>query len=231
MGKTKTHRIWELDFLRGLALIMMIYFHVIYDMKDIFGYDVVYDTGINRWIGRISAIMFIFISGISSTLSRSNLKRGIKVLSAGLAISLVTYIYDPGFIVKFGILHFLGVSMLLYPLFRKIHPVALLLAGTAVILAGNAVSQVNAANDYFFVFGLTSSNFFSSDYYPVLPWLGVFLYGVAAGKTLYSSGKSLFKFTLKDNIISRAGRNTLIIYLIHQPVIIAILTIIKRFYE
>jgi len=229
MEKTKTHRIWELDFLRGIALIMMIYFHAIYDLKDIFGYNVVYSTGINRWIGRISAIMFIFISGISSTLSKSNLKRGLKVLGAGVAISIVTYLYDPELVIKFGILHFLGVSMLLYPLFRKLHPVALLLAGTAVILAGNAVSQINAANDCFFVFGLTSSNFFSSDYYPLLPWFGVFLYGVAAGKFLYPAKKSLFRFTLRDNIISCAGRNTFIIYLIHQPVIIAVITIIDRF--
>jgi len=228
MEKEKRQRIWELDFLRGIALIMMIYFHVIYDMKDIYGYDVVYSYGINYWIGKISASMFILISGVSSTLSRSNVKRGLRVLAAGMAITLITYLYDPEFIIKFGILHFLGISMLLYPLFQKMRWEALAAIGTAVIIVGKVLERINAPNDYFFAFGLTSSSFFSSDYYPLLPWFGLFLYGVLLGKLLYSQRKSLFGFSLKDNIISSAGRHTLAIYLIHQPVIIAVLSLINR---
>jgi uncharacterized membrane protein len=71
-----------------------------------------------------------------------------------------------------------------------------------------------------------SSNFFSADYYPVFPWIGVFVYGIALSKILYREKKSLFKFNLKDNIISFAGKHSLLIYVVHQPIILLVLTLI-----
>jgi len=87
-------RIWELDFLRGIALILMIYFHVIFDMKEFFDYPVSYSIGINYYIGKASAILFMLVSGISCSLSRSNIRRGLKVLGIALAITLVTHLYN-----------------------------------------------------------------------------------------------------------------------------------------
>jgi hypothetical protein len=79
------------------------------------------------------------------------------------------------------------------------------------------------------VFGIYSADFSSSDYYPLIPWLGVFLYGAAIGKFCYMDKRqSIFKFTFKDNIISKLGRHTLIIYLVHQPAIIGVLSLIDR---
>lgn len=221
-------RIWELDFFRGIALMLMIYFHIVYDMREIFSYDIVYSSGINYYIGKISAITFILISGISSNLSRSNIKRGLKVLSIAMVISVVSWLYNPDLAIKFGILHFLGLSMIIYPFLQKLDKYALLITGSIIIASGNILSRINAANDYFFILGLTSDNFFSADYYPLIPWFGVFLFGASAGKILYSNRKSLFKFNIKDNLISIGGRHTLLIYLIHQPVTIIVLTIINE---
>ena len=220
-------RIWELDFFRGIALIFMVYFHVIYDLKEFYDYPVSYASGINFYIGKASALLFMLISGISCTLSNSNIKRALKVLGAALAITLATHLYNPDYGVKFGILHFLGISMLLYPLFSKINKYLLIIFGTIVILLGNLFAKVPVTADYLFPLGLTTGSFISSDYYPLIPWLGVFLYGIAIGKLLYTNKQSLFTFSLEDNIISKVGRKTLLLYLVHQPFIIAVLALLN----
>lgn len=223
----KKKRIWELDFLRGIALILMVYFHVIYDLKEFYNYPVSYASGINFYIGKASALLFMLISGVSCTLSSSNIKRGLKVLGAALIITTATHLYNPDYGVKFGILHFLGVSMLLYPLFSKINKYYLIVLGTAVILLETLLAKVPANVDYLFPLGLTTRSFISSDYYPLIPWFGVFLYGIALGKLLYANNQSLFTVSLEDNIISKAGRKTLILYLVHQPFIITVLVLIN----
>jgi len=219
----KGNRIWELDFLRGIALILMIYFHVLYDMKEIFGYPVTYESGINFYAGKLSGILFIFISGISCSLSRSNIKRGIRVLVIALAITLVTHLYNPAFGIKFGILHFLGVSMLLFPVIRRVNPIIQLAAGTLIIASRHLLSGISVGYDYLFPFGIHSSSFISSDYYPMIPWFGLFLYGSAVGILLYEYGRSPFNISFRENIINKIGKNTLLVYILHQPAIILVL--------
>ncbi|HHW47169.1 MAG TPA: DUF1624 domain-containing protein [Clostridiaceae bacterium] len=226
-NKKSANRIWELDFLRGIALLLMIYFHVIYDLKDMWDYPVSYSSGINYYIGKLSAILFMIISGISCSLSRSNLKRGLKVFGIAMAITIVTHLYGSEFGIKFGILHFLGICMMMYPLFGKLKWYLLVLLGTAMIIAGLLLDGVSVNFDFLFPIGITSPNFSSSDYYPLLPWMGVFLYGNALAKILYAKKTSLFRFSIKPNIISWLGRNTLLIYVVHQPVIIAVIYIIR----
>jgi len=220
-------RIWELDFFRGIALIMMIYFHVIFDMKEFFNYPVNYSSGINYYIGKASAILFMLISGISCSLSRNNVKRGLKVLGVAMAITLATHLFNPDFGIKFGILHLFGVSMLLYPLLQRLNKYMLFLLGTLIIVLGNVLSKISVSFDYLFPIGLYSDSFISSDYYPLIPWLGVFMYGIFLGKLLYTEKQSLFNFSIGPNIISMAGKRTLFVYLIHQPAIMLFLTMIN----
>lgn len=224
--ETGRARIWELDFLRGIALILMIYFHVIFDLYEFYNVPVSYYSGINYYIGKTSAILFMLLSGISSSLSRSNIKRGLKILGIALVITLVSHLYNPDFGIKFGILHFLGICMLLYPLFSKLNKYLLILIGTGIIVLGRFISNISVANDYLFPFGIYSPTFVSSDYYPLIPWLGVFLYGIALGKFLYSKKQSIIPFEIDDNPVSIIGRHTLTVYLLHQPVILAILWLI-----
>jgi uncharacterized membrane protein len=223
----KKERIWELDFFRGIALVFMVYFHVIYDLREFFYYPVSYASGINFYVGKASALLFMLISGISCSLSKNNINRGLKVLGAALIITTATHLYNPDYGVKFGILHFLGVSMLLYPLFGKINKYILIVLGTAIILLGSHLSKVTLTVDYLFPIGLTSSSFISSDYYPLTPWFGVFLYGIALEKLLYAKKQSLFAINLEDNIVSKAGRKTFLLYLAHQPLIMFILVLLN----
>jgi len=175
------NRIWELDFLRGIALILMIYFHIIFDMENIYGFQVS-TGGINYFIGKFSAILFILLAGISSTLSKNNSKRALKLLVLAMLITLVTHLYSSEFGIKFGILHFLGVCILISAVLKKPNAYLLFIFGSVLILLGTYTARISVSNDYFFILGLTSKSFSSSDYYPLIPWLGVFLYGLALGK-------------------------------------------------
>jgi uncharacterized membrane protein len=227
----KMERIWELDFFRGIALIMMIYFHIIFDMKEFFNYPVNYSSGLNYYIGKASAILFMLISGISCSLSRNNIKRGLKVLGVAMVITLATHLFNPDFGIKFGILHFFGVSMLLYPLLQRLNKYILFLIGTLIIALGSVVSKISVSFDYLFPIGLFSDSFISSDYYPLVPWLGVFVYGAFLGKLLYAEKRSLFNISIGPNIISMAGKRTLLVYIIHQPVIMLLLAMINRIFK
>lgn len=225
--KEKT-RIWELDFLRGIALLFMIYFHIIFDMKDIFGYNVEYSKGFNYLTGRVAGILFILISGVSCTLSNNNIKRALKILTIAVTITIATHLYDVELGVKFGVLHFLGFSIMIYPFLNKLNEYLLAMLGTVILIFGNYVSKLNPGTDYLFIFGITSEKFVSSDFYPLIPWLGIFIYGIILGKIFYKDKTSVFNLQLKNNIVSWLGRNTLIVYIIHQPIILSIIGLIKK---
>ena len=231
-GNYTQGRVWEIDFFRGIALLLMIYFHLIFDLKDIYGYNIDYTKGFNAFTGRAAGTIFILVSGISCIFSRSNVKRGIKILALAMLISLVTYFYNADMIVKFGVLHFLGVSILLYSLLERMkikeNINLLVIIATIIFVLGNTVKKITPDHDYFFILGITSDKFVSADYYPLVPWLGIFIYGVVIGKALYKDKKSAFKFSIRSNLISWIGRYTLPIYIIHQPLIILIIGLILR---
>ncbi|RCX13472.1 putative membrane protein [Anaerobacterium chartisolvens] len=222
------NRIWELDFVRGIALILMVYFHVVYDLREIYGYSVSYAGGINYFIGKASVILFMFVSGISCSLSKNNLKRGLRILAAAAVITLASWAYNADLIILFGVLHFFGVCLIMAPLISRLNEYVLLGLGTAVIMLQFLIPHIKTGNDWLMPIGIHSPGFTSSDYYPLIPWLGIFLYGLAAGKLFYRAKKSIFSFRLKDNIVSRAGRNTLLLYILHQPVIIGTLMLLER---
>lgn len=222
------NRIWELDFLRGMALLFMIWFHLVYDMKEFFNFSITYESGINYYVGKAAGILFITLAGISCSLSRSNIKRGLKVLGIAMIITVASHMYNPGYGIKFGILHLLGVSMLLSPLLQRLNKFVLPVLGTLVIALQYIFIRINVPFDYLFPFGIYTGSFVSSDYYPLIPWFGLFLYGIALGKFFYSNKQSILNLNIKDNIINLSGRHTLIIYLLHQPVILVVLELIRK---
>lgn len=117
--------------------------------------------------------------------------------------------------------------MLLTPIMMKIHKVYLLPASIGTILAGNRMSALNVSAGYLFPLGLTNGQFASADYYPLLPWLGVFLIGLFLGRTLYSARYSRLPFGLHSHPITKIGRKTLPIYLIRQPVILVLIMLLN----
>jgi uncharacterized membrane protein len=210
-------RYWEIDFLRGIAVVLMIAYH--------FAFDLIYFKTYNNlyWLAVPIASLFIMVSGVSLSISYSRggrflkfARRGIKLLFLGLVITAVTFILLREGFIFFGILHFFGVtSFLVYPLLKYLKGnLSYLFLGIFIILTGSFLE-------------LRPVNFYSFDYFPLIPWFGVLLIGIFLGKTFYPKGKRNFKiFKLKGRIIDFTtffGRNSLIIYFIHQPIIFLIL--------
>ena len=110
-------RIHLMDEIRGFAVLCMIFYHAFYTLAYIYGID--WGMALLRFFMPAEPFFagaFIFISGISSDLSRSNLKRGAKLFLVALVVSLATWIVVPQELIVFGILHFLSICMMLYGL-------------------------------------------------------------------------------------------------------------------
>jgi uncharacterized membrane protein len=112
---------------------------------------------------------------------------------------------------------------------KKSKIILLLIVSIIVIIIGNYFKTIYVSAPYLFPLGLTNANFTSMDYYPFFPWLGVFIFGIILGKTAYANKTSLFSFSLENNLISSLGRHSLVIYLVHQPVILVFLWLIKKY--
>lgn len=216
-------RVWEIDFIRGAAIILMVLFHLIFDLREFYSINIEYSTGFWYYEGKLSAIIFILTSGISSTFSKNNLKRGGAVIGLGIVITLITYVYDSDTYIRFGILHLLGSSMILYHFIKKFSNICIFLIGTTAIVLGSKFSNLAVQSPYLFIFGLINKGFASLDYYPLLPWAGVFIYGAIIGRTLYSKRKSLFPNANRFKFLPYLGQHSLFIYLTHQPMLLVLL--------
>ena len=236
----KSGRIYFLDELRGLALIGMIVYHTAYDLRYLFGLR--FDFYARGWNILQAAVCstFIIIAGISSRLCKNALKHGAIVLGAGILMSLGTYFFMPEEMIWFGVLHFLGVSIILYYAFpRSINKAAafsmaivslLIFFATAGLSRGTILFGKISVPSWFYVtnvlapLGLPAPDFSSADYFPLIPWFFLFLFGSFIGK--YFKERNIPDFMMKkhSSFLSAIGSNTLIIYIVHQPVIYGLLT-------
>ncbi len=230
----KKTRIWELDALRGICILGMIFVHFFFDLSAFGGMKLT----LPKWflfMREYGHILFILISGICATLAKTTAKRGAVVFAAGLLVSYVTFFMEyvigiSGIRIWFGILHLLGMCMLLYPLFRRLPFWALGLIGMAFIALGIWMDSYRVSVDFLFPIGLRSGNCFTgSDFFPLFPGLGWFLVGACIGKTAYRRKQSLLPRAPSDFCILRffrfCGRHSLEIYLLHQPVLTIAVTL------
>lgn len=230
-------RIWEIDFLRGVSIILMVGYHLLYDLGEYRGLEkvLVFTTDLGRpgWIvaQAFFATVFVVLSGVSGTLTRSNVRRGLRLLAVSFLVTAVTFVFDRSSAVWFGILQCLAVSMLLYgAAFEKAGAAVCAAAGALVLGLGAFMPAVKKALavtfDWLLPLGLHSPTFASFDYFPLIPWFGVFLLGAALGKTVYASRRSLLPWRPPVTFVNFAGRHSLLIYLVHQPVFMGILYLI-----
>ncbi len=217
------HRIAEIDLLRGLAVILMLIFHFLFDLAYFFGCNISLDYGLWFIIGKISAVLFIMLAGLTSTLTQRNVNRGLLILAYGYLITIVTYIFYPSVYIRFGILHLLGICIIVSTWFKKLNSLCLLLVSAMSFIIGNNIFKLTTKSTHFIPFGITPENFDSLDYYPIIPWIGIFIVGMIIGKLFYSQQKSLLPPCSVPEILAFFSRHSLIIYLIHQPIFLAIL--------
>ena len=221
-----TKRFWELDALRGISILAMVGIHLLYDLGIPLPLPLLLAQD---WGGCI----FLVLSGICVTLGRHPIRRGLVVLGCGMVCTLVTWgMYALGLasgqlIIWFGVLHCLGVCMLLWPLFKKQSSrILVILAGLLVVL-GFFLKSVLLNVPFLVPLGIRFPGFASADYFPLLPNLGFFLLGAVAGRKLYSNKQSLFPNVRESRFLCFCGRHSLIIYLLHQPILCGILWVIS----
>lgn len=244
--KTKKGRLHLIDEYRGFLIINMIIYHGIWDLVYIFGYNW-------RWFRSDAAFIwqqwicwnFIFISGFCWQMSRHNFKRGAQVFGGGILITIATLVFMPDSRVVFGVLTLLGSSMLLMipcdKLFRKINPLLGAIASFLIFLF------VYPVNDGYLGFvgiemvqlpkglysslfstylGFTQPGFWSTDYFSLFPWFFMYAVGYFAYSLLFASVKEETTSVLSKSVcppLGWVGQNSLIIYMLHQPVIYGIL--------
>lgn len=236
-------RYWEIDALRGVAIVMMILYHLLFDLQHFGGYDIRVRSGFWNTFADVTAFLFVFLVGISLSVSYGRalvrqtnghfrgfpkyLRRGAQIFGYGLLITVVTWFIDSEQYIKFGILHLIGLSIILaYPLLRYRALTAAI--GFCLFMAGSYLQQHPHAFGYPWLFwvGFIPHKPTAFDYRPLLPWFGVVLLGIAAGNWLYPKSRRVFDIPDLSKVpgidlLALLGRNSLVLYLVHQPLLVA----------
>jgi uncharacterized membrane protein len=230
----------EIDVARGVAVVMMIVFHTAFDLRFLGLYHLEVSTGFFRLLALSTASLFLFIVGVSLSISAAYAKtrltgrefvlkyvfRGAFIFALGLGITAVTWLVIPLSYVRFGILHLIGIAVMASPLYSRSGWKSLLTG--AVFIALGPVMAGLSGGSWLLWSGIHPPAFSSVDYVPIFPWMGVVMVGVYAGSAIYPGGKrragsSPFTFPQLETL----GSHSLAIYLAHQPIIIAVLLFIS----
>ena len=231
-----------LDSLRGFALLCMASYHFMWDLAD-FGYlDAAFpSTGWPRLYARAIASSFLFMAGFSLVLAHGNglrwksfWKRFAVIAAAALLVSATTWFAIPQGYIFFGILHEIAFASVVGLLFLRMPWPVTLVVAAAIIALGVTGTIEQWRSDAFnapwlWWIGLSTRTHNSFDYVPVLPWLGPFLLGMAVAGIgalmtwLRQNAQGISPARAHRQPLAFLGRHSLVFYLVHQPVLIAIL--------
>lgn len=263
MEVQKPSRFYMLDTLRGVMIIGVVLFHFAFDLYlvGIPWAEALINASIFEFIANIGRFLFLFIAGICCFLSRNNLKRSLLVLAGAGIVSIATLLLDVFFgeigdmLIYFGILHLMGVCMLIYALseliFKKKLSAPSSRTSRTVCLAISLLllffffALFNLGNGSIGIFGMKAevhSKLYgtlggailgfpgfepaSADYFPLIPWAFAFFAGASLG--VYFKEDRVPSFLHRDicPLITKIGQKTLYIYILHQPLIYGIAALI-----
>lgn len=257
-GSTNTQNVSQkkryaiLDSIRGITLLSMILYHGAWDLVYLYGVNRKWYKGTGAYIWQQSICWtFIFLSGFCWSLGKKHLKRGLTVFGGGLLVTLVTLLAMPENRVVFGVLTLTGSCMLLMILLDKGLKKVPAVVGFAMsfllfVLTRNVNEGYLGFEGWKFCklpgewyqglgaayLGFTPASFYSTDYFSLIPWLflfvsGYFMYHIFKKKELLE--KPVFGIRVPP--FAFLGRHSLVIYLIHQPVLYLICMILfERIY-
>ena len=238
---TRTTRFQIVDMIRGAAILGVVLFHFVWDLAFL-GLTSPAIAAHPLWIafGRGLAGTFMVLVGISLVLASRNGLNGLafvrRLLVLGLAasaITLVTRIVFPESYVYFGILHAIFAASLLGAALLRLPIPLVLLLGLAVVAMGSLVETPAFDRRWLAWIGFASSPAQSNDFVPIFPWVGWTAFGVAAAKAGLARGWA-DRLPAFDGSLARAvswcGRWSLTIYLVHQPILLAVLFPISRLF-
>lgn len=229
-------RIYNLDKIRGLTIISMVLFHLMYNInffREISWYN---ETLLNKVWQLSIALSFFIISGITSTLlpANKNIKRGLKTSIVGLLISVATYIFARDQFIVWGVMNGLGLSIIIGGLLKndKIFSKKMILIFLLIFTLTYNIPRNSLNNVVFFKYlynlnifplGFPSDKFVSADYFPIIPWIFAYFSGISLGNFLHK--KNFYNKYGTDNLLAKIGRYSMPIYLIHQVILYPLVSI------
>lgn len=233
-------RFWEVDALRGIALTTMIIYHAVFSLNMFAGTQFDLSSPFWFYFQRGTACTFIFLAGVSLVIATEgpagkkimpSIRRGIKIFLWGMVVTAVTWLVLASGKVVFGILHFIGTAVILALPFARLPAGISGALGLACIVAGQLLGKRTFGFSWLLWLGFVPANFYTIDYFPLLPWFGVVLFGIAVGRLLYAGKRR--RFSLPDwsgfglfRLFSFMGRHSLTIYLVHVPVILLFMVLL-----
>ena len=232
----KYMRIELLDFARGVALIAMTIFHFAFDL-ELLGIKEPGFISQDHWkyFARAIATSFLFLTGFSLYLAHANGMywqgwkiRMAKIVAAAIVITIATYFATPDQYIFFGILHAIAFASLAGLLFLRL-PWPLIIIFAMTVFSMRYIGRTDLLNaPYWYWTGLSATNPNSSDYVPVFPWFSAPLMGIAFAKLSERMNwlETFAKPKLEQGaskLLKFLGRNSLVYYLVHQPVMIGFL--------
>ena len=215
-----------LDAWRTLAIVLMTAYHFLYDLY-IFGVisaDQLFSAPLNV-LERFICCSFILLAGTSARFSRNNLRHGLIVLGAGLVVEIGAAV--AGQTIRFGVLMLLGSSMVLWHFLGKglqKLPGWSVAAGSGVLFFAARwwTGRTAVSVPWLYPLGFTAPGFYSADYFPLLPWFFLFLIGTALGGWCLAHRENRLLAVRLPGVLTWPGRHSLIIYVLHQPVLYGI---------
>lgn len=252
------NRIWELDFFRGFAIMMMIFDHLMYDLMilpSLFGNFSQVNNEVFNWLKEQGSLywhsdlrffghffflsVFLVISGISFNFSKNNLQRGTKLLIVALLITAVTYVAEVAtgsqFLIVFGIIHMFALAIIITYLVRRLikNELVILIIGLVILGIGFTFKFYDMTFQSYFSWKdlpqlIIGTKAFGADHFGLIPYSGILMIGSVIGKTFYQNRVSLWpKVNLSSkNFFMFLGQKSLIIFVTHQIVLIALVYLI-----
>lgn len=234
-GMPVTSRYQLIDVLRGVAIVLMVMYHFCYDLEyfRLASFDFSHDP---FWLNLRTLIVSLFLSlvGVSLVLASErglNLRRyfkrlGLLVLFA-LAITITSYYMFPGRTIVFGILHLIAFASVAGLLFIR-WPWLSLLVGVGLIGLNLVFEHRFFDQPATHWLGLMTRRPATEDYVPVVPWFGVVLMGIFLGHQLqrrpgWEVIRTFHTSAAAGRGLALAGRHSLLIYMLHQPVLFALI--------
>ncbi len=236
-------RIEAIDMLRGLALVAMAIYHFGWDL-EYFGYLERGVTIVGGWkmLARGTAGSFLFLAGVGLVLAHGSgairwrpfLVRLGKIYAAAALITVATYFAFPDSFIFFGILHAIGTFSLIGLAFLRVPGLISILLGAAAIAAPFYLRAPLFNMPALWWIGLSTAPPLSNDYVPLFPWIGPFLAGMGVTRLLRGRMGAVAvtaeraATTKPLAFFAAAGRHSLAVYLIHQPVLIGLVALVSQ---
>ena len=240
-----------LDTLRGFSLVSMILYHICWDLVHMYGFDWPWFMKTQGYLWQQSICwLFIFVSGFCQGLKRdernlsSVCKRGLTIMASGLLVTAATLVFAPESKIIFGVLFFLGFSIMLTAW------LAGLLCSTILLFIFRNINEGNLGFENIILcrlpdflyehgmlgtfLGLQDKNFSSADYFSFIPWYFLFIKGYFICRNLLQKRETKglpglpAVFTKGIPILETLGQHSLLVYLLHQPVILLILSLVFK---